>query len=161
MPDGLEMFSSPIGEIEITTLGGKLFSSGFSRLYASETLQTNTLTGEVITQLKAYFEGKLKKFDLPLQYNGTELQLKAMKFIESIPFGETISYSEMAKALSVLSGSRAIGNLVGKNPMLIVVPCHRVIGSNGKITGYAGGVDRKLWLLQHELNNSHRADRLF
>ena len=161
MPDGLEMFSSPIGEIEITTLGGKLFSSGFSCLYASETLQTNTLTGEVITQLKAYFEGKLKIFDLPLQYNGTELQLKAMKFIESIPFGETISYSEMAKALSVLSGSRAIGNLVGKNPMLIVVPCHRVIGSNGKITGYAGGTERKRWLLQHELNNSNRADRLF
>jgi len=68
MPDGLEIFSSPIGEIEITTLGGKLFSSGFSHLYASETLQTNTLTGEVITQLKAYFEGKLKIFDLPLQY---------------------------------------------------------------------------------------------
>jgi methylated-DNA-[protein]-cysteine S-methyltransferase len=161
IPDALERFSTAIGEIEIAALNDMIISCSFSMLHSSENLESNAVTSEAINQLKAYFDGKLKKFELPLDYNGTELQMKVMHLLESIAYGETITYGEIAKKLSVPSGSRAVGNLIGKNPLLILVPCHRVLGTNGKITGYAGGPDRKLWLLQHELTNSKRADRLF
>jgi methylated-DNA-[protein]-cysteine S-methyltransferase len=161
VPDGLEIFSSPIGDIEIASLNDMLISSNFTRYFPSESIQSNAITKEAVRQLDAYFNGKLKKFDLPLDYDGTELQIKVMQLLESIPYGETRSYSEMANMLSLPSGSRAIGNLVGKNPLLILVPCHRVLGSTGKITGYAGGSDRKLWLLQHEMKNSPISGRLF
>jgi methylated-DNA-[protein]-cysteine S-methyltransferase len=161
IPDGLEICSSPIGEIEIAALNDMLISCTFSRLFAKETIQPNAITSEGVKQLKAYFVGKLKQFDLPLDYEGTELQIRVLKLLETIPYGKTISYSDMAKVLSLHLGSRAVGNLIGKNPLLIFIPCHRVLGSNGKITGYAGGIDRKRWLLQHELNNSQSADRLF
>ena len=160
-PDGLEIFNSPIGDIEIAALNDMLISCTFSGLYATETIQPNPITREGVNQLKAYFVGKLKKFDLPLDYNGTKLQMKVMQMLESIPYGETITYGDIAKKLSVPSASQAIGKLIGKNPLLIFVPCHRVLGNKGRITGYAGGADRKRWLLQLEMNNSQFTDRLF
>jgi methylated-DNA-[protein]-cysteine S-methyltransferase len=161
IPDGLEIFKSPIGEIEIAALNDMLISCNFSRIYPEFAIQPNRITREGVNQLEAYFTGKLKKFDLPLDYEGTQLQIKIMKLLETVPYGQTISYSDLAKILALHLGSRAVGNLIGRNPLLILVPCHRVIGSNGKITGYAGGTERKLWLLQHEINNTQSADRLF
>ena len=161
LPDGREIFRSGIGELEIATLNGKIISCTFSDLYSSMGLEANAVTAEACRQLKGYFYGDLKSFDLPLEYDGTDLQLKVMKMLELIPYGITMSYGEMAKKLEVPSGSQAVGNLIGKNPLLILIPCHRVLGKNGKITGYSGGPDRKLWLLQHELKFSHKPGTLF
>ena len=161
IPDGLEIYNSPIGEIEIASLNDMLISCTFSKLYHFDNLQSNSITQEGARQLNEYFSGQLKKFDLPLDFTGTELQIKVMRILETIPFGETKNYGEIASMLSLPSGSRAIGNLIGKNPLLILIPCHRVLGKNGKLTGYAGGSDRKRWLLRHEMDNSYHADRLF
>jgi O-6-methylguanine DNA methyltransferase len=161
LPDGREIVSSAIGEIEVASLDGKIISCTFSALYSAAGLEPNALTSEACKQLKAYFQGELKVFDLPLHYEGTALQLKVMKMLELIPYGVTTSYGEMAKKLEIPSGSRAVGNLIGKNPLLILVPCHRVLGTDKKITGYAGGPDRKLWLLQHELKFQKKPGTFF
>jgi len=160
-PDASEIYTSEIGDLEIASFEGKIISCTFSALYSASNLTPNPTTNEACKQLQAYFNGSLKKFDLTLAYVGSDLQLRLMKMLEAIPYGETFSYQDMAKRLELTSGSRAVGNLVGKNPLLIIIPCHRVLGSDGKITGYAGGPDRKKWLLQHELRFSHRAGTLF
>jgi len=105
---------------------------------------------ELKRQLSLYFEGKLNKFDLPLKLTGTEFQKKVWKALLDIPFGETRSYAEQAKAIGKLSAVRAVANANGDNLISIVIPCHRVIGSNGSLTGYGGGIDNKKWLLDHE-----------
>jgi len=105
---------------------------------------------ELKKQLSLYFEGKLKKFDLPLKLTGTEFQKKVWSALLDIPFGETRSYAEQAKAIGKPSAVRAVANANGDNLISIVIPCHRVIGSNGSLTGYGGGLDNKKWLLDHE-----------
>lgn len=101
-------------------------------------------------QLAEYFAHQRQRFDLPLNPHGTEFQQRVWQHLHEIPFGETISYGTLAQRLGQPNASRAVGAANGRNPISIVVPCHRVVASNGKLTGYAGGVDRKLWLLQHE-----------
>lgn len=105
---------------------------------------------EVIRQLRAYFAGKLEKFDLPLAPEGTPFQLKVWKELCEIPYGETISYGELACRVGNPKGARAVGLANGANPIPIVIPCHRVIGSNGKLTGYGGGLPIKEKLLALE-----------
>ncbi|WP_243473324.1 methylated-DNA--[protein]-cysteine S-methyltransferase [Winogradskyella sp. MH6] len=102
------------------------------------------------TQLKAYFNNKLKTFDLKLNPEGTDFQKKVWKQLEKIPYGKTISYLELAKQLGDVKTIRAAASANGKNPLWIIVPCHRVIGTDGSLTGYAGGLHRKQWLLNHE-----------
>jgi methylated-DNA-[protein]-cysteine S-methyltransferase len=102
-------------------------------------------------QLREYFAGERTEFDLPLAPAGTEFQRMAWTALRSIPFGETISYGEQARRLGDKNKSRAVGAANGKNPIPIVVPCHRVVGANGHLTGFAGGIDVKAWLLDHEL----------
>jgi methylated-DNA-[protein]-cysteine S-methyltransferase len=102
------------------------------------------------TQLKAYFNNKLKTFDLKLNPEGTDFQKKVWKQLEKIPFGKTISYLDLAKQLGDAKTIRAAASANGKNPLWIIVPCHRVIGTDGSLTGYAGGLHRKQWLLNHE-----------
>lgn len=101
-------------------------------------------------QLQAYFSKERTQFELPLQLNGTDFQNKVWKTLKDIPFGKTISYLQLAKNLGDPKCIRAAGTANGKNPFAIVVPCHRVIGSNGELVGYAGGLWRKRWLLEHE-----------
>lgn len=101
-------------------------------------------------QLKEYFEGKRQSFDLPLKMEGTEFQIKVWNALLQIPFGETRSYKEIAEAVGNPLGSRAIGNANNKNKISIIVPCHRVIGANGKLVGYEGGLDIKEKLLNFE-----------
>ncbi len=103
-----------------------------------------------ITQLEAYFDGTETDFSIPMQLVGTDFQRAVWNELLKIPYGETRSYSQIADALGKPKAVRAVGAANGKNPLGIVVPCHRVIGSNGKLTGYAGGLDMKLWLLRHE-----------
>jgi methylated-DNA-[protein]-cysteine S-methyltransferase len=106
---------------------------------------------EAVRQLDEYFAGDRVEFDLPLAPAGTEFQRQAWIALQAIPFGETISYGEQARRLGDRNKSRAVGGANGKNPIPIVVPCHRVVGSNGHLTGFGGGLDVKAWLLEHEL----------
>lgn len=102
------------------------------------------------TQLHEYFKGKRKQFSLKLNPKGTDFQKKVWSQLDSIPFGTTVSYLELSKQLGDVKAIRAVANANSKNPLWIIVPCHRVIGSDGSLTGYAGGLHRKQWLLEHE-----------
>ena len=97
--------------------------------------------------LTAYFIGNLDEFDVPLAQDGTAFQKKVWQELRRIPFGETISYGELARRIGQPAASRAVGRANGQNPISIIVPCHRVIGANGTLTGYGGGIRRKQWLL--------------
>ncbi len=101
-------------------------------------------------QLRDYFEGRLTGFDLPLNPQGTQFQMRVWKQLCGIPFGETISYAELARRIGNPKASRAVGMANSRNPISIIVPCHRVIGADNSLTGYAGGLDRKRALLAHE-----------
>ncbi len=104
----------------------------------------------VVDQLSAYFAGDLKEFDLPLKLAGTPFQQRVWQQLQRIPYGETWSYGKLADALGNPKASRAVGLANGKNPIGIIVPCHRVIGANGNLTGYGGGLERKKQLLDFE-----------
>ncbi|WP_405292621.1 methylated-DNA--[protein]-cysteine S-methyltransferase [Algibacter sp. Ld11] len=101
-------------------------------------------------QLKEYFEGIRTQFNLKLNAEGTDFQKRVWAALEQIPHGKTTSYLELSKTLGDVKAIRAVANANGKNPLWIIVPCHRVIGSNGSLTGYAGGLHRKQWLINHE-----------
>jgi methylated-DNA-[protein]-cysteine S-methyltransferase len=105
---------------------------------------------EAVSQLNNYFEGKRTHFDFKLNPKGTEFQQKVWNGLLEIPFGKTMSYLELSKKLGDVKAIRAVASANGKNPLWIVVPCHRVIGTDGSLTGYAGGLWRKKWLLEHE-----------
>lgn len=103
-----------------------------------------------IPQLTAYFAKELCQFDLPLKATGTIFQEKVWQLLTTIPFGETVSYKTIAERIQAPKSVRAVGLANGKNPISIIIPCHRVIGANGKLVGYGGGLPRKQWLLAHE-----------
>jgi methylated-DNA-[protein]-cysteine S-methyltransferase len=103
-----------------------------------------------VEQLGEYFDGRRQNFDLPLDPTGTEFQQSAWTVLRTIPFGTTVSYGEQAEQMGDKRKARAVGAANGRNPISIIVPCHRVVGSNGSLTGFAGGIDTKDWLLTHE-----------
>ncbi len=103
-----------------------------------------------VEQLTIYFDGTLKIFDLPLDLHGTDFQKRVWKLLLKIPFGETRTYGDIARALGSVGAAQAVGAANGNNPVAIVVPCHRVIGASGDLTGYAGGIKKKKFLLAHE-----------
>jgi len=105
---------------------------------------------DAVTQLQDYFEGKRTDFDFKLNPKGTDFQQKVWQELLNIPFGKTMSYMDLSKKLGDVKAIRAVASANGKNPLWIVVPCHRVIGTDGSLTGYAGGLWRKKWLLEHE-----------
>ncbi|NJL83092.1 MAG: methylated-DNA--[protein]-cysteine S-methyltransferase [Chloroflexaceae bacterium] len=105
---------------------------------------------EVERQIKAYFAGELRKFTIPVRLQGTAFQQRVWQLLPEIGFGETVSYGELAKQLGQPQAVRAVGSANGRNPVCIIVPCHRVVGAKGQLTGYSGGVKRKQWLLTHE-----------
>lgn len=104
-------------------------------------------------QLKEYFDGKRKSFDLPLKLDGTEFQKKVWTELLKIPYGETVTYEDIAKSIGNKKASRAVGTANNKNKIMIIIPCHRVIGKNGNLTGYAGGLNIKKQLLHIETEN--------
>lgn len=110
----------------------------------------NRVTDAAVDQLSQYFEGSLRQFDLPLEPQGTAFQQQVWQQLNAIDYGKVCSYRDIATAINNPKSVRAVGAANGKNPISIVVPCHRVIGANGMLTGYAGGLDRKAWLLRHE-----------
>jgi methylated-DNA-[protein]-cysteine S-methyltransferase len=105
-------------------------------------------------RLQAYFAGELRDFELPLAAAGTPFQQSVWRALCDIPYGETISYGELARRIGQPKAARAVGLANGQNPIAIVVPCHRVIGADGSLTGYGGGLERKRWLLAHESKGS-------
>lgn len=112
---------------------------------------------ECVAQLQEYFTGERKEFDFKMNPSGTEFQQKVWQELLNIPFGKTISYLDLSKKLGDVKAIRAVASANGKNPLWIVVPCHRVIGTNGSLTGYAGGLWRKKWLLEHESPNQQQS----
>ena len=114
---------------------------------------------EAVLQLQDYFDGKRTTFTFPLNPSGTDFQKKVWDELLHIPFGKTCSYLELSKKLGDAKAIRAVASANGKNPLWIVIPCHRVIGTNGSLTGYAGGLWRKKWLLEHE--NPIKQESLF
>lgn len=112
---------------------------------------------EAVNQLQEYFEGKRTEFTFKLNPQGTEFQQKVWQELLNIPFGKTTSYMDLSKKLGDVKAIRAVASANGKNPLWIVVPCHRVIGSDGSLTGYAGGLWRKQWLLEHENPNKQQS----
>ena len=114
---------------------------------------------QTVAQLQAYFDGGLTEFGLPLAPKGTEFQMTVWRELCNIPFGETISYAELARRIGRPTASRAVGHSNARNPISIIVPCHRVIGADNSLTGYAGGLDRKRALLEHEARIRERETR--
>jgi len=149
--------SSPVGELMLTSDGEAL-----TGLYMEEHAggpRGGPAAGwkreaapfrDAVAQLGAYFAGEAETFILPLAPAGTDFQKKVWAALAAISFGETRSYGEIARQIGQPGASRAVGLANGGNPISIIVPCHRVIGANGTLTGYGGGLDRKRWLLEHE-----------
>lgn len=142
-------YESPVGlaEIVCSEKGVRRFELVDQKEHKEN---SNALCLNVAEQLDAYFRGERKQFDLPLDALGTPFQKSVWQGLIKIPYGVTASYGDIAKMLGKPTASRAVGGANGKNPIWIIVPCHRVIGANGTLTGYAGGIKRKKWLLDHE-----------
>jgi len=151
--DYASVIASPVGTITILADDEFVHVITFAEKDITG-LSENALTVKVANQLNDYFKGDLKNFDFPLKQKGTEFQQEVWQNLLTIPFGETTSYAKFSahNPLAI----RAIAAANGKNNIAIVVPCHRVIGSNGKLVGYAGGLWRKQWLLQHEREVSQK-----
>ena len=141
---------SPLGTTEI--IGDENGISSISVLDAEKKITTEIPDAlkEAVAELQDYFAGKRNDFTFKINPKGTEFQQKVWQELLNIPFGKTMSYLELSKKLGDVKAIRAVASANGKNPLWIVVPCHRVIGTDGSLTGYAGGLWRKKWLLEHE-----------
>lgn len=156
-----KFINSPIGWIEIKTSANSLLNISFAEKAAINSPTQPVILQQTELQLKEYFEGKRKIFDLKLNPTGTEFQKGVWKLVKNINFGKTASYLEIAVQTGSSKNTRAVGMANGRNPIPIIIPCHRIIGLNGKLTGYAGGLERKRWLLLHELEYSEKSKLLF
>ncbi len=105
---------------------------------------------KIFCELNKYFTGKLREFEVPVVLEGTKFQKSVWQELIKVPYGESMTYGEIAKAIGSPKAARAVGNANNKNKLPIIIPCHRIIGSSGNLTGYAGGLDRKKWLINHE-----------
>ncbi len=143
-------YESPIDTLELVSNDTFLLEIKFAAKAQGEVQNPNTLLDATRRQLDAYFGGRSKQFDIPLQPQGTPFQQQVWQALTRIPFGQTACYGEIAAAVENPKASRAVGMANNKNPIPIIIPCHRVIGKNGKMTGFAGGMWRKEWLLKHE-----------
>lgn len=155
-------FQSPIGELAVYftdegVIGLTFQEEGdnlkYIKKYYGTPIEVNKDDYSYHHEILKYFEGKLKKFILPISFKGTEFQVKVWKELLNIPYGETRTYKEIAEKVGCPKGPRAVGNALNKNPIAIIVPCHRVVGSNGNLVGFAGGIELKSRLLELERNN--------
>lgn len=149
-------YSSPIGFLEISGNEEGILSVLFIDEWKNEkSVKVHPSLKECLYQLDEYFKGIRKEFGLKLNPKGTAFQQNVWNKLLTVPFGKTASYLEISKLLGDPNATRAVGNANGNNPVAIIVPCHRIIGSSGKLVGYAGGLSRKEWLLTHEKNILH------
>ena len=144
-----DAIDSPLGVINICASSQGITSVSFDHKEQCEA-QPNDITELCKQQLIEYFSGQRQIFDIPLDQNGTDFQRSVWAQLLKIPFGKIASYRDVAVAIDNPKAVRAVGAANGRNPIAVIVPCHRVIGSNNSLTGYASGLDRKEWLLKHE-----------
>jgi len=141
---------TPIGKLTLVTTGKGLSAVSFGARIPPDGIVDELANRVYVDQLSEYFAGKRKKFDLPLDLNGTDFQLSVWRALLKIPYGETRTYGEIAKSLGKPGAARAVGMANHDNPVAVVVPCHRVVGHDGSLTGYAGGLHLKQALLSLE-----------
>jgi methylated-DNA-[protein]-cysteine S-methyltransferase len=141
---------SPVGELLLTAEDGALTGVWFAGSHQPSGPQDDQALQSARKQLQAYFVGSLRDFDLPLAPRGTPFQHRVWQEIGRIPYGSTVSYGELARRLGAPRAVRAAAGATGRNPLAIVIPCHRVIGADGSLTGYGGGLERKRLLLRLE-----------
>ena len=151
-------YTSPVGELMLVGDGVSLQAVRFDKGGDSiapqpDWLRRNAAFQTVKKQLDAYFSGGLTQFSLPLSPQGTEFQLRVWQALQRIPYGKTCSYLDVARSLGDVKATRAVGSANGQNPIPIIIPCHRVIGQDGSLTGFGGGLDRKRYLLALEQEN--------
>ncbi|WP_299576503.1 methylated-DNA--[protein]-cysteine S-methyltransferase [uncultured Sunxiuqinia sp.] len=154
-------YPSPIGLIQIDCNSQAVSRIHFVEHECEKTDIEPELEDLIVRQLDDYFRGRLFHFNLPISPEGTDFQKKVWKELKTISYGQSVSYLELALRLGDKNLVRAVGNANSKNPLPIIVPCHRVIGSNKKLVGYAGGLWRKKWLLRHELEFRPYSNELF
>jgi methylated-DNA-[protein]-cysteine S-methyltransferase len=149
---------SPLGELLLTATDAGLTGLEFETsrhpprhgVETAESVAAGEILGRARTELEEYFAGQRTRFDLPLELRGTPFQVQIWNALREIPYGTTVSYGWLARRVGRPTAVRAVGAANGRNPVAIVVPCHRVIGANGDLTGFGGGIERKRWLLRHE-----------
>ena len=161
MPEAV-FIHSPVGILQIVETNGCISAIHFAEgAMPEQTAAPTPVQQQCLAELQEYFEGKRLTFTFPMVQSGTDFQQRVWQQLGHIPFGKTISYRQLAVQLGDAKCIRAAGTANGKNHLAIVVPCHRVIGSNQSLTGYAGGLWRKQWLLQHEAKWAHGVQQLF
>jgi methylated-DNA-[protein]-cysteine S-methyltransferase len=154
-------YSSPVGTLKIACTDQHVQAVIFLDDNEIAGNDEHLLLQTCCQQLDEYFAGQRKEFDLPLEQPGTGFQQKVWQLLLKIPFGKTVSYNELSKQYGDVKAIRAVASANGKNNLAIIVPCHRVIGSNQSLTGYAGGLWRKKWLLEHEAKHHSGVMTLF
>ena len=147
--NGVGYYTSPVGELEIRSEGDAVTYVEFLRDHRKEEKITPVIQ-TCIQELEEYFFKGRKFFDVKIQLNGSSFQQSVWNQLLEIPFGKTSYYSAIAEKIGDLNSVRAVGLANGQNPIVIIVPCHRVIGKDGSLVGYGGGLDKKIWLLRHE-----------
>ena len=145
-------YPSPLGRIQIVSSPERILSVQFVLTDHPIVVPPTALLQSAVNQLEEYFKGKLKRFDLPLNFEGTLFQNKVWQRLQMIPYGETRQYGEIARSIQSPQASRAVGGACNQNRWMILIPCHRVIGQKGKLVGYTGGLKIKEALLLHEKN---------
>ncbi|MGC6479164.1 MAG: methylated-DNA--[protein]-cysteine S-methyltransferase [Flavobacteriaceae bacterium] len=151
------IISTPLGNIALKANSSHVTGLRFVEQAVSDKKNNSPIVQQTEKQIEEYFTGERKQFDLPLNPEGTEFQKRIWSLLLKIPFGSTLSYLKLAQLSGNVRGIRAVAAAVGKNPILILIPCHRIIGSNGKMIGYAGGIQRKENLLNLEKVNPQKS----
>lgn len=155
------LLDSPVGPLTLVAQDGAivgLYLAEHRHRPVIDAPRDDSVLPEVQEQLTAYFRRELKEFDVAVKVTGSPFQQQVWAALNTIPYGESWSYGQLAAVIGRPLASRAVGLANGRNPVSIIVPCHRVVGSNGNLTGYAGGVERKRWLLDHEAGATGCAD---
>ena len=143
------IFNSPVGHLLIRSDDGSIVEVSFTDSKSTEADSCEVLS-KCVEELEKYFAGKLQEFTVPLKLIGTDFRKKCWEALRTIPYGETISYKELAAKIGNSKACRAVGGANHHNPIVVIVPCHRVIGSGGSLTGFGGGIDKKRFLLELE-----------
>lgn len=154
-------YASPLGSIRVKATENSIHEIVFADKSAESDLHQPVIIHECIRQLKAYMNGQLRTFDLSINPEGTPFQQTVWEQLRDLPFGTTTTYLKLAEQAGESRNTRAIAGAIARNPLAIVIPCHRVLGSNGSLTGYAWGLVRKQWLLDHEAKVSGTYLKLF
>jgi methylated-DNA-[protein]-cysteine S-methyltransferase len=156
MEEAVRILRSPIGNVVVKATAKGVSEAYFSDEGIERESEGNAILNACLLQLEEYFNGARREFSVPLDLRGTEFRLGVWRALLQIPYGKTSSYGRIAATIGKPKASRAVGGANHNNPVSIIVPCHRVVGSDGGLTGYGGGLDRKRWLLDHEAKYRER-----